>query len=93
MRGPPVETSPADIPMGERGEGRDSCRESSNDDEPADEASLLSLLPLFTTSNKNLEARAPEFTLPYRLPYPLSHSPPLRPSRYSSSLRPHTLVS
>ena len=45
--------------------------------EPADEAPLLSLLPLFSTPNKNLEARAPDFTLPYRLPYP----PPLRPSR------------
>ena len=53
--------------------GRDSCRESSNDDEPADEAPLLSLLPLFSTSIKNLEAKAPDFTLP--------HPPPLRPSR------------
>ena len=53
--------------------GRDSCRESSNDDEPADEEPLLSLLPLFSTSKKNLEAKAPDFTLP--------HPPPLRPSR------------
>ena len=53
--------------------GRDGCRESSNDDEPEDEAPLLSLLPLFSTSNKNLEAKAPDFKLP--------HPPPLRPSR------------